>query len=175
MQDYANRLEYEKAQEIKEKLDALEQYQSKSTVVSPTIDHVDVMSIFSDTDSAYINYFKVVKGAIIQSYNLEIKKKLDELDEDLLSLSLINIRAKFHSTAKEILLNKAIVSPWEEVKVLVPQRGDKKALIDLSLRNSKYMRQEKLKTLNIIDPERHSKRILEQLQKDLRLSELPYK
>ena len=173
MQDYANRLEYEKAQEIKEKLDALEQYQSKSTVVSPTIDHVDVMSIFSDTDSAYINYFKVVKGAIIQSYNLEIKKKLDELDEDLLSLSLINIRAKFHSTAKEILLNKTIVSPWEEVRVLVPQRGDKKALIDLSLRNSKYMRQEKLKSLNILDPERHSKRILEQLQKDLRLSELP--
>ena len=173
MQEYSNRLEYERAQEIKEKLEALEQYQSKSTVVSPTIDHVDVMSIFSDTDSAYINYFKVVQGAIIQSYNLEIKKKLDELDEDLLSLSIINIRAKFHSTAKEILLNKAIVSPWEEVKVLVPQRGDKKALIDLSLRNSKYMRQEKLKTLNIIDPERHSKRILEQLQKDLRLSELP--
>ena len=173
MQDHANRLEYEKAQEIKEKLDALEQYQSKSTVVSPTIDHVDVMSIFSDTDSAYINYFKVVKGAIIQSYNLEIKKKLDESDEDLLSLSLINIRAKFHSTAKEILLNKAIVSPWEEVKVLVPQRGDKKALIDLSLRNSKYMRQEKLKTLNILNPYRHSKRILEQLQKDLRMSELP--
>ena len=173
MQVYASKYEYEKAQEIKDKLDTLEQYQSKSTVVSPTIDHVDVMSIFSDTDSAYINYFKVVKGAIIQSYNLEIKKKLDELDKDLLSLSLINIRAKFHSTAKEILLNKAIVSPWEEVKILVPQRGDKKALIDLSLRNSKYMRQEKLKTLNIIDPERHSKRILEQLQKDLRLSELP--
>ena len=103
------------------------------------------MSIFSDTDSAYINYFKVVKGAIIQSYNLEIKKKLDEPDENLLSLSLINIRTKFDSTAKEILLNKAIVSPWEEVRVLVPQRGDKKALIDLSLRNSKYMRQEKLK------------------------------
>ncbi len=173
MQEYSNRLEYERALEIKEKLEALEQYQSKSTVVSPTIDHVDVMSIFSDTDSAYINYFKVVKGAIIQSYNLEIKKKLDELDEDLLSLSLINIRAKFHSSAKEILLNKAIDSPWEDVRVLVPQRGDKKALIDLSLRNSKYMRQEKLKTLNIIDPERHIKRILEQLQNDLRLSQLP--
>ena len=173
MQEYANRLEYERALEIKEKLEALEQYQSKSSVVSPTIDHVDVMSIFSDTDSAYINYFKVVKGAIIQSYNLEIKKKLDELDEDLLSLSLVNIRAKFHSTAKEILLNKSIESPWEEVKVLVPQRGDKKALIDLSLRNSKYMRQEKLKTLNIIDPERHVKRILEQLRNDLRLSQLP--
>ena len=173
MQDYSAALEFEKAQEIKEKLDALEHYQSKSTVVSPTIDHVDVMSIFSDTDSAYINYFKVVKGAIIQSYNLEIKKKLDELDEDLLSLSLINIRAKFQSTAKEILLNKTIMSPWESVKIQVPQRGDKKALIDLSLRNAKYMRQEKLKTLNIIDPERHSKRILEQLQKDLRLSELP--
>ena len=173
MQEYANRLEYERALEIKEKLEALEQYQSKSSVVSPTIDHVDVMSIFSDTDSAYINYFKVVKGAIIQSYNLEIKKKLDELDEDLLSLSIVNIRAKFHSTAKEILLNKSIESPWEEVKVLVPQRGDKKALIDLSLRNSKYMRQEKLKTLNIIDPERHVKRILEQLRNDLRLSQLP--
>ena len=173
MQEYANRLEYERALEIKEKLEALEQYQSKSTVVSPKIDHVDVMSIFSDTDSAYINYFKVVKGAIIQSYNLEIKKKLDELDEDLLSLSLVNIRSKFHSTAKEILLNKAIDSPWGEVRVLVPQRGDKKALIDLSLRNSKYMRQEKLKTLNIIDPERHIKRILEQLQNDLRLSQLP--
>ena len=173
MQEYANRLEYERALEIKEKLEALEQYQSKSSVVSPTIDHVDVMSIFSDTDSAYINYFKVVKGAIIQSYNLEIKKKLDELDEDLLSLSLVNIRAKFNSTAKEILLNKSIESPWEEVKVLVPQRGDKKALIDLSLRNSKYMRQEKLKTLNIIDPERHVKRILEQLRNDLRLSQLP--
>ena len=173
MQEYANRLEYERALEIKEKLEALEQYQSKSSVVSPKIDHVDVMSIFSDTDSAYINYFKVVKGAIIQSYNLEIKKKLDELDEDLLSLSLVNIRAKFNSTAKEILLNKSIESPWEEVKVLVPQRGDKKALIDLSLRNSKYMRQEKLKTLNIIDPERHVKRILEQLRNDLRLSQLP--
>ena len=173
MQDYSAALEFEKAQEIKEKLDALEQYQSKSTVVSPTIDHVDVMSIFSDTDSAYINYFKVVKGAIIQSHNLEIKKKLDETDEDLLSLSLINIRAKFQSTTKEILLNKTIMSPWESVKIQVPQRGDKKALIDLSLRNAKYMRQEKLKTLNIIDPERHSKRILEQLQKDLRLSELP--
>ena len=173
MQYYSAALEFEKAQEIKEKLDALEQYQSKSTVVSPTIDHVDVMSIFSDTDSAYINYFKVVKGAIIQSHNLEIKKKLDETDEDLLSLSLINLRAKFQSTAKEILLNKTIMSPWESVKIQVPQIGDKKALIDLSLRNAKYMRQEKLKTLNIIDPERHSKRILEQLQKDLRLSELP--
>ena len=173
MQEHAAALEFEKAQEIKEKLEALEHYQSKSTVVSPTIDHVDVMSVFSDTDSAYINYFKVVKGAIIQSHNLEIKKKLDETDEDLLSLSLINIRAKFQSNAKEILLNKPIMSPWETVKIHVPQRGDKKALIDLSLRNAKYMRQEKLKTLNIIDPERHSKRILEQLQKDLRLSELP--
>ena len=174
MEDHAAALEFEKAQEIKQKLDALKHYQSKSTVVSPTIEHVDVITIFSDTDSAYINYFKVVKGAIIQSHNLEIKKKLDETDEDLLTLSLMNIRAKFQSTAKEILLNKSILSPWkDEVKLHLPQRGDKKALIDLSLRNAKYMRQEKLKTLNIIDPERHSKRILEQVKKDLRLSELP--
>jgi excinuclease ABC subunit C len=174
MQEHAAALEFEDAQEIKEKLDALEHYQSKSTVVSPTIDHVDVITIFSDTDSAYINYFKVVKGAIIQSHNLEIKKKLDETDEDLLTMSMMNIRAKFQSTAKEILLNKTLTSPWkEEVKLHIPQRGDKKALIDLSLRNAKYMRQEKLKTLSIIDPERHSKRILEQVKKDLRLSELP--
>lgn len=174
MQEHAAALEFEQAQEIKEKLEALEQYQSKSTVVSPTIDHVDIITIFSDTDSAYINYFKVVKGAIIQSHNLEIKKKLDEKDEDLLALSMIDIRAKFQSTAKEILLNKKVISPWkDEVKIHVPQRGDKKALIELSLRNAKYMRQEKLKTLNIIDPERHSKRILEQVKKDLRLNELP--
>jgi len=174
MQEHAAALEFEQAQEIKEKLEALELYQSKSTVVSPTIDHVDVITIFSDTDSAYINYFKVVKGAIIQSHNLEIKKKLDEKDEDLLALSMIDIRAKFQSTAKEILLNKKVISPWkDEVKIHVPQRGDKKALIELSLRNAKYMRQEKLKTLNIIDPERHSKRILEQVKKDLRLNELP--
>ncbi len=173
MQNHASNLEYEKAQVIKEKLDALENYQSKSTVVSPTINNVDVLTILSDTDSAYINYFKIIKGAIIKSHNLEIKKKLDERDIDLLMISLIEIHEKFHLDTKEILTNKPIKSPWEEVKIVIPQRGDKKALIDLSLRNAKYMRQEKIKKMQIVDPERHSKRILEQLQKDLRLSELP--
>ena len=173
MQNHASNLEYEKAQGIKEKLDALENYQSKSTVVSPTINNVDVLTILSDTDSAYINYFKIIKGAIIKSHNLEIKKKLDERDIDLLMISLIEIHEKFHLDTKEILTNKPIKSPWEEVKIVIPQRGDKKALIDLSLRNAKYMRQEKIKQTPIVDPERHSKRILEQLQKDLRLSELP--
>jgi len=173
MHEFAANLEFEKAQELKEKLDALENYQSKSTVVSPTIHNVDVFTIFSDTDSAYVNYFKIVNGAIIQSHNLEIKKKLEEADEDLLTMAVLEIREKFHSTTKEIILNKEITSPWEEVKVYVPQRGDKKALIDLSLRNAQYMRQEKLKKIQIVDPERHSKRILEQVQKDLRLSELP--
>jgi excinuclease ABC subunit C len=173
MQEFAANLEFEKAQELKEKLDALENYQSKSTVVSPTIHNVDVFTVFSDTDSAYVNYFKIVNGAIIQSHNLEIKKKLDEADEDLLTMAVLEIREKFHSNTNEIILNKEITSPWEEVKVHVPQRGDKKALIDLSLRNAQYMRQEKLKKIQIVDPERHSKRILEQVQKDLRLSELP--
>ena len=173
MQSYAASLEFEKAQEIKEKLDALENYQSKSTVVSPSIHNVDVFTILSDTDSAYINYFKIVNGAIIQSHNLEIKKKLAEADEDLLTMAVIEIREKFHSNTKEIIVNKSITSPWEEVSFHVPQRGDKKALVDLSLRNSQYMRQEKLKKIQILDPERHSKRVLEQLQKDLRLSELP--
>jgi len=173
IQDFAANLEFEKAQELKEKLEALENYQSKSTVVNPTIHNVDVFTIFSDTDSAYVNYFKIVNGAIIQSQNLEIKKKLDEADEDLLTMAVLEIREKFHSNTNEIILNIKITSPWEEVKVQVPQRGDKKALIDLSLRNAQYMRQEKLKKIQIVDPERHSKRILEQVQKDLRLSELP--
>lgn len=173
MQTYAASLEFEKAQVVKEKLDALENYQSKSTVVSPSIHNVDVFTILSDTDSAYINYFKIVNGAIIQSHNLEIKKKLAEADEDLLTMAVIEIREKFHSNTKEIILNKSITSPWEEVSFHVPQRGDKKALVDLSLRNAQYMRQEKLKKIQILDPERHSKRVLEQLQKDLRLSELP--
>lgn len=173
MQTYAASLEFEKAQVVKEKLDALENYQSKSTVVSPSIHNVDVFTILSDTDSAYINYFKIVNGAIIQSHNLEIKKKLAEADEDLLTMAVIEIREKFQSNTKEIILNKSITSPWEEVSFHVPQRGDKKALVDLSLRNAQYMRQEKLKKIQILDPERHSKRVLEQLQKDLRLSELP--
>jgi len=173
MQTYAASLEFEKAQEIKEKLGALENYQSKSTVVSPSIHNVDVFTVLSDTDSAYINYFKIVNGAIIQSHNLEIKKKLAEADEDLLTMAVIEIREKFHSNTKEIILNKSITSPWEEVSFHIPQRGDKKALVDLSLRNAQYMRQEKLKKIQILDPERHIKRVLEQLQKDLRLSELP--
>ena len=173
MKQYAEDLQFEKAHDLKVKLDALEKYQSRSTVVSPTIHNVDVFTIFSDTDSAYVNYFKIVNGAIIQSHNLEIKKKLDEADEDLLCMAVLEIREKFHSNTKEIILNKEITSPWEEVKVQVPQRGDKKALIDLSLRNAQYMRQEKLKKIQIVDPERHSKRILEQVQKDLHLSELP--
>ncbi len=173
MKVFAADLEFEKAQEIKEKLEALENYQSKSTVVSPSIHNVDVFTILSDTDSAYVNYFKIVNGAIIQSHNLEIKKKLDESDEDLLTMAVLEIREKFHSTTKEIILNKQITSAWEEVSLHIPQRGDKKALVDLSLRNAQYMRQEKLKKIQILDPERHSKRVLEQVQKDLRLSELP--
>ena len=173
MLEFAENLEFEKAHEIKEKLDALENYQSKSTVVSPTVHNVDVYTIFSDTDSAYINYFKIINGAIIQSHNLEIKKKLDEDDVDLLTMAVLEIREKFHSNTKELILNINITSPWEDVRINVPQRGDKKALVDLSLRNAQYMRQEKLKKIQIVDPERHSKRILEQVQKDLRLTELP--
>jgi excinuclease ABC subunit C len=142
-------------------------------VVSPNINNVDVYTIFSDTDSAYINYFKIIDGAIVQSHNMEIKKKLEELDAELLIYGILNIRDKFHSNSKEILTNLNVLIPWEDVKLSVPQRGDKKALIDLSLRNAKYMRQEKLKKIKIVDPDRHAKRILDQLQKDLRLKSLP--
>ena len=173
MQVLAENLEFEKAQEIKVKLEALVNYQSRSTVVCPSINNVDVYTILSDIDSAYVNYFKIVNGSIIQSHNLEMKKKLQEKDEDLLGLAVINLREKFNSKCEEIILNKEITNPWIKVNMHVPQRGDKKALVDLSLRNAKYMRQEKLKTIKIVDPERHSKRILEQVQKDLRLADLP--
>lgn len=169
----AQNLEFEKAQEIKVKLEALENYQSRSTVVSPSINNVDVFTITSDIDSAYVNYFKIINGSIIQSHNLEIKKKLQEEDKDLLGMAVINLREKFKSKSKEIILNLKITNPFPEVKMLIPLRGDKKALINLSLRNAKYMRKEKLKTLKITHPERHNKRILEQVQKDLSLSDLP--
>lgn len=173
MRILAENLEFEKAQEIKVKLEALINYQSRSTVVNPSINNVDVYTILSDTDSAYVNFFKIVNGSIIQSHNLEMKKKLQEKDEHLLGLAVINLREKFNSKSKEIILNKEIPNPWLQVSMHVPKRGEKKALIDLSIRNARYMRQEKLKTLNIVDPERHSKRILEQVQKDLRLPNLP--
>lgn len=173
MLEHAENLEFEEAQSIKEKLDILEKYQAKSTVVSPTVNNVDVFSILSDEDAAYVNFFKVMNGAIIQSHTVEIKKKLNESDATILELAVFDIRQTFGSLSKEIITNVALDIEDEHIKFHLPQRGDKKQLIDLSLRNVKYFRQEKIKQMSLTDPERHSNRILEQLKKDLRLQELP--
>jgi excinuclease ABC subunit C len=172
MKQYAQKMEFEKAQWIKEKIEDLKNFQAKSTVVNPKISHVDVFSIFSDESYGYINYLQVSYGAIVRSHTLEIKKKLDESDATLLQLGIIEIRQLFSSTSKTVFLNEK-VSLGDELKVFVPQQGDKKKLVDLSLRNAKYFRMERFKQMKIVDPDRHSKRIMSQMKADLRLPQEP--
>ena len=172
MKTLAADLKFEQAQRIKEKIDILENYQSKSTVVNPKINNVDVFSIISDESYAYVNFLQLSHGAIIRSHTLEIKKKLDETDEELLQLAIVEIRQRFNSLSKEIYVPFE-VELGEEIKVHVPKLGDKKAILDLSERNAKYFRMEKFKQAKIVDPDRHEKRIMAQMKKDLRLSEEP--
>jgi excinuclease ABC subunit C len=169
---FAANTEFEEAQKIKEKIDLLSNYQAKSTVVSPSITNVDIFSIISDESFAYVNFFKVNNGAIIQSHTTEIKKKLDEDDKHLLELAVIEIRQRFNSQSKEIYTPFKI-NVGDEVKITIPKLGDKKRIVDLSLRNAKYYRQERFKQIKIVDPDRHTKRIMAQMQKDLRLSVEP--
>lgn len=172
MMQLASQLEFEEAQKIKEKIDLLANYQAKSTVVNPTINNVDVFTILSDVNYAYVNFFKISNGAIIQSHTTEIKKKLNESDKDLLELAIVELRERFHSLSREILVPFEVVVP-AGIKVTVPLQGEKLRLIELSLRNAKYFQLEKFKQIQIIDPERHTKRIMAQMQKDLHLSEAP--
>ena len=172
MHDFAGRSEFEEAHKVKEKIQLLSNYQARSTVVHPSITNVDVFSIVSDDAFAYVNFLKMVNGAIIQSHTVEIKKKLDEDDKSLLELSIIEIRERFHSNSTEIF-TPFPVETGELFKVTVPKLGDKKRIVDLSIRNAKYFRQERFKQIQIIDPDRHTNRIMAQMKKDLRLSEEP--
>ncbi len=172
MHQFAENLEFEEAQKIKEKIDLLANYQAKSTVVNPSINNVDVFSIISDESYAYINFFKIANGAIIQSHTTEIKKKLDETDKELLELSIVEIRQRFHSQSKELFVPFP-VNLGDDLKVSVPKLGDKKRIVELSTRNAKYYRQERFKQIKIVDPDRHVKRIMAQMKKDLRLQEEP--
>ena len=172
MLDFASRSEYEEAQKIKDKLDLLTNYKSKSTIVNPSITEVDVFSIISDASNAYVNYMKISNGAIIQSNNIEIKKRLDELDKSLLELAIVEIRQRFHSRTKEIYV-PFIVNVGDEIKVTVPKLGDKKRIVELSIRNAKFYRLEQFKQIQIVDPDRHANRIMKQMQKDLRLNGEP--
>jgi excinuclease ABC subunit C len=172
MNDLASKMQFEEAQKMKEKIETLEQYQSRSTVVNPKITNVDVFSIESDESSAYVNFLQISHGSIIRSHTLEIKKKLEETDEELLSLAIIELRERFHLLSKEVIVPFP-VELGPAIKVTVPQLGDKKQILDLSIRNAKFYRIEQLKQLQIVDPDRHTNRIMAQMQKDLRLTVEP--
>ncbi|MEL0455525.1 excinuclease ABC subunit UvrC [Flavobacteriaceae bacterium SZ-1-7] len=172
MHEYAESMQFEDAQKIKEKVDILENYQAKSTIVNPKISNVDVFSIISDESYGYINFLQLSYGSIIRAHTLEIKKKLDETDKELLELAITEIRNRFNSNSKEIFVPFK-VDLGEEVKVTVPKLGDKRHILDLSLRNAKYYRMERFKQMKIVDPDRHANRIMAQMKADLRLSEEP--
>ncbi|WP_445386641.1 excinuclease ABC subunit UvrC [Robiginitalea sp. IMCC44478] len=172
MQQLATDMRFEEAQQIKEKIEILENYQSKSTVVHPKINNVDVFSIISDSSHAYVNYMQISHGLVVRSHTIEIKKKLDESDEDLLSLAIVTLRERFEADSPEIYLPFPVPVSGE-VRVKVPKSGDKRKIVQLSERNARYYRQERFKQIKITDPDRHVKRIMEQMKKDLRLSSEP--
>lgn len=172
MQQLAANLQFEEAQKIKEKIEVLENYQAKSTIINPKIASLDVFSIVSDESTAYVNFLQVAHGAIVRSHTLDIKKKLQESDKHLLSLAVVELRERFALNAREVVLPFPI-NLGETIKVTVPQLGDKKQILDLSLRNAKYYRIEQLKQIKITDPDRHTNRLMAQMQKDLRLAVPP--
>ncbi len=172
MQAYAARLDFEMAQQIKLKIEALQNYQSKSTIVSPKISNVDVFSIISDESYAYVNFLQLSLGSIVRSHTMEIKKKMDEKDKDILPLVITEIRQRFVSNSKEILVPYK-VNMGDSLKVTVPKVGDKKKVLELSERNAKYFRIDKLKQAKIVDPDRHVNRLMDLMKKELRLSSVP--
>jgi excinuclease ABC subunit C len=173
MQKLSKNLEYEKAQNIKEKITLLDNYQSKSTIVNPKINDVDVFTILSDDETAFVNFLKIKSGAIIQAHTLELSKKLNETEEELLQLAIIELRQRFNSTSKDVYCSHSLGKACEDLNITTPKIGDKKKLIELSLRNAKYMMIDKKKQrINNINRQ-DNKRVLEKLQKDLRLKDPP--
>ena len=173
MDEFADRYQFEEANEVKAKLEILEKFQNRSTVVSSTITDVDVFSIDIQDKFAFVNYLKVINGAIIQTYTTEIRKALDESREDLLRYAIVDIRQKIFSNAREIIVPFKPNFELENIKFKIPERGDKKKLLDLSERNAKYFRLEKEKQRILAKPKDSSNRILETIKKDLQLKELP--
>ncbi len=172
MRKMAKEMKFEEAQKVKEKIVILENYQAKSTIVNPRISNVDVFSIVSDETAAYINFLQLSFGSIIRSHTMELKKKLQESDKELLELAITEIWQRFNSNSKEIFAPFK-VDLGEDIKVTVPKLGDKKRILDLSERNAKYFRLEQLKQIKIVDPDRHANRIMAQMKADLRLNEEP--
>ncbi|NRR92066.1 excinuclease ABC subunit UvrC [Winogradskyella undariae] len=172
MRQHAEAMQFEDAHKIKEKLEVLENYQAKSTIVNPKISNVDVFSIISDEGYAYVNFLQLSYGSIIRSHTLELKKKLQETDEHLLTLAITEIRQRFNSNSKEIYVPFK-VDLGGDVKITIPKLGDKKSILDLSVRNAKYYRMDKMKQIKIVDPDRHANRIMAQMKADLLLPEEP--
>ena len=173
MYRYAGKLEFENAQMSKEKLQILENYQTHTTIINPNIDDVDVFGMVSDDETAYVNYFKIKNGSIVQSYTTEVRKMLEESDEEILEEVLIEIRRKFDSRSVEIFLPFHLNIEIPSVKLIVPKVGDKKRIVELSEKNANEYRIEKLKQVQILDPERHTDRIMAEMKRILHLPEEP--
>jgi len=166
-------LNFEYAHQYQKKLLVLEKYQSKSTIVNSSITNVDVVSIASDERYAFVNYLKIMNGSIIQTQTIEIKKRLDESDEELLTIAITEFRTKFNSTSREIIVPFEITIADENLKFTVPKLGEKKNLLDLSHKNVLFFKREKLNQYEKLNPDLRSERILTQMQKDLMLTQLP--
>lgn len=173
MAKYSKEYEFEKANIVKEKIDLLEKFQAKSTVVSPSVKNTDVFSIINDENFGYVNFLKVINGAIVQSHTLELKKQLDETEQELLEMAIAEIRQRFHDNAPEAIVPFRIKTEFPGLKFTVPVKGDKKKILEFSERNAKYYRMEKYRQRELVDPERHAKRILEKMQHDLHLKKPP--
>ena len=165
----AQNLKFEAAQHTKEKLAALEKYSAKSTVVNIKLSNIDVFSCSSDVESGYVNYLQVIEGAVVQSYTLEVKKKLDEAPEEMLRLAIPEIRTLFGSTSKTVFTSHPVELTLEGVHLSTPVRGEKRKLVELSIKNAMHYRKEKLKNIQLVDPDRHVNRIMAQMKEDLRM------
>ena len=173
MWHFSEKYDFENAQLLKEKIDSLEKYQSRSVIVSPTIEDADVFSILTDETSGYVNYLKIINGSVVQAHTLELKKKLDETKEDLLLLAITELRQRFHSTAKEIIVPIELDMHFPDAEFIIPKIGDKKKLLELSERNADYYRRDKLVKNALVIKEKPTDRILKTMMSDLRLKELP--
>ena len=174
MKDHAAKFEFEKAHIIKDKIEKLERYKSKSIVVNPAIHNIDVCSFVMEEDTAYINYMKVMSGAIIQTHTIEIKRKLDEEKEELLSMAISELRERVKSESKEILVPFLPDVQIPGIEYTIPKIGDKKHLLSLSEKNAFYYRKDRLNQLDKVNPDHRIDRLMTQMQKDLRLPQKPY-
>lgn len=174
MQLAANDLKFEEAARYKRKLDVLDSYQSKSTIVTGILNDVDVFSIVSDDKFAFINYLKVSNGIIIQTQTFEVKKKMDESDAELLGFAIAEVRDEYNSSSKEIIVPFELDWSDNRIEITVPKLGDRRKLLDLSLKNVLYYKKDKLTKYELVNPDLKVERVLTQMKNDLRLKELPH-